>query len=348
MYQIFVVEDEILIRQNIRNMIENMEGPYAFCGEAADGEMALSMMQDLMPDILLTDIRMPFLDGFDLIRHAKAMMPWLKTLIISGYDEFESAQRAISLGVDRYLLKPVRAEELIAAIHTVSQQLEQSKTRNELLAGYNEDQLRHALRQHFMQHLFLGGAGTSSLLERARGLDIDIVQPFYQVVLFHFDGGQDEGAGELRRRVAVLLDDDRAVLPYFGGFDELALLVFAKTKEALTEKTYRTINILRHELQQGSMVISAVVGNIVERVSAVKDAYGAADTMIKKIRGIRAGQVIDINDTAKITTDIISLSNSFSEQCQQELMSSTFRGSLALPRRKAAPALCRRKLTPAP
>ncbi len=64
MYQIFVVEDELLIRQNIRKVIEGMSGPYAFCGEASDGEMALSMMQDLMPDIVLPDIRMPFLDGF--------------------------------------------------------------------------------------------------------------------------------------------------------------------------------------------------------------------------------------------------------------------------------------------
>ena len=71
MYQIFLVEDELLIRQSIRNVIENMSGPYALCGEASDGEMALSMMQDLMPDIVLTDIRMPFLDGFARRSHGK-------------------------------------------------------------------------------------------------------------------------------------------------------------------------------------------------------------------------------------------------------------------------------------
>ncbi len=76
----FVVEDELLIRESIRKVIESMPGPYAFCGEASDGEMALSLMQDLMPDIVLPDIRMPFLDGFELIRHAKAIMPWMKRL----------------------------------------------------------------------------------------------------------------------------------------------------------------------------------------------------------------------------------------------------------------------------
>ena len=127
MYQIFVVEDELLIRQNIRNMVEKMQGPYAFCGEASDGEMALSMIQELMPDILLTDIRMPFLDGLGLIRHAKAMMPWLKVAIISGYGDFEYAQKAISLGVDQYLLKPVRQAELVQAVEAMAAQIEKTK-----------------------------------------------------------------------------------------------------------------------------------------------------------------------------------------------------------------------------
>ena len=91
MYQIFVVEDELLIRQSIRNVIEKMPGPYVFCGEASDGEMALAMMQDLMPDILITDIRMPFLDGFGLIENARTMMPWLKVVIISGFGDFETS-----------------------------------------------------------------------------------------------------------------------------------------------------------------------------------------------------------------------------------------------------------------
>ena len=135
MYQIFVVEDELLIRQNIRNMVEKMQGPYAFCGEASDGEMALSMIQELMPDILLTDIRMPFLDGLGLIRHAKALMPWLKVAIISGYGDFEYAQKAISLGVDQYLLKPVRQAELVQAVEAMAAQIEKTKAAGSGMPG---------------------------------------------------------------------------------------------------------------------------------------------------------------------------------------------------------------------
>lgn len=319
MYQIFVVEDELLIRQNIRNMIEHMTGPYSFCGEASDGEMALSMMQDLMPDILLTDIRMPFLDGFELIRHLKAMMPWLKIIIISGYNEFESAQKAISLGVDLYLLKPVRSADLAQAIGKVAQQLEDSKAQSELPAGYDKDELHHALHQHFMRQLLYGGVDTAHLLERARALELDAVHPLYQIVLFYFD---DDIAGHkpLHPKITALWKDGKASLYFWNGADQLAVILHAATREVLNEETYRFINIVRHEMKDLSPVITTLVGNVVERISAIKDAYGTAEAMLKKVHSVSAGQVIDINDTTQITTDIVSFSSSFGEELQQKLL----------------------------
>ncbi len=318
MYQIFVVEDELLIRQNIRNIIENMAGPYAFCGEASDGEMALSMMQDLMPDILLTDIKMPFLDGFELIRHVKAMMPWLKIIIISGYGEFESAQKAISLGVDLYLLKPVRSADLAKAINEIALQIEENKSNNVLPQGYNKDELHGALHQHFMQQLLYGNVATNLLLDRARALELDVVHPFYQVVLFHFDC-EDATREELQRALAALLRNLKTPLYDSHGADQLTLLLYAPTREALSEEVYRFIHIVRHELKDLGTVITTVVGNVAQRISAVKDAYGTAEAMLKKVHGVSAGQVIDVNDTAQITADIVSFNSVFGEEFQKKL-----------------------------
>lgn len=319
MYQIFVVEDELLIRQNIRNVIENMAGPYSFCGEASDGEMALSMMQDLMPDILITDIKMPFLDGFELIRHVRAMMPWIKIIIVSGYGEFESAQKAIALGVDLYLLKPIRSIDLAEAIRKIATQLEESKQQTQLPSGYDKDELRSALYQHFMQQLLYGTADTSLLLERARSLDLDVVHPLYQVVLFYFDG-EGRGRNTLEATLSSLVDDKTKALYYFNKSDQLTLLLFGPNKEALTEEVYRFINIIRHELNEAGIVITTVVGNVAQRLSAIKDAYGAAETMLKKVYSVSAGQVIDVNDTAQITADIVSFSSPFGEKFQQRLL----------------------------
>ncbi|MDR0928249.1 MAG: response regulator [Oscillospiraceae bacterium] len=322
MYQIFVVEDELLIRQNIRGVIENMAGPYAFCGEASDGEMALSMMQDLMPDILLTDIKMPFLDGFELIRHVKAMMPWLKIIIISGYGEFESAQKAIALGVDLYLLKPVRSHELVEAIEKMAGQIAESKLQTALPSGYDKDELRRALHQHFMRQLLGGGASTARLLEQARFLDIDLVHPLYQPLLFYFDH-EDAPAQGFAAIITGILSDKQLPLHAFSAPDRLTLLLCGATKEALSEETYRFINIIRHELKDTGVIVTTVVGNLAGRISAIRDAYAAADAMLKKVHSPLAGQVVDVNDTAQITADIVSFSSPFGEAFQQKLLYAT-------------------------
>lgn len=319
MYQIFVVEDELLIRQSIRGMVENMSGPYVFCGEASDGEMALSIMQDLMPDIMITDIKMPFLDGFELIHHAKAIMPWLKTIIISGYDEFESAQKAISLGVDMYLLKPVRMAQLTDAVQKVAAQLEQSRSGDGVPAGYNQHEMQHVLYQHFMQQLFFGEIGTSKLLERATSLGIEMIHPFYQVVMFHFesDGNWDK---KWQKKIVEILRDRRSTLYYFNLPDYLTLLLYGKNKDSLNDTVYRLINIIRHELKDDDVFVTTLVGGVVERLSLIKDAYDATNAMLKKVQAVSVGQVIDINDTAQIATDIVSFSSSFGERYGKKLL----------------------------
>ena len=88
MYQLFIVDDEEVVRKGIRELLQSAENQYAICGEASDGELALPMIQELKPDILLTDIRMPFLDGLELCEMIRAKMPWVHILILSVHDEF--------------------------------------------------------------------------------------------------------------------------------------------------------------------------------------------------------------------------------------------------------------------
>ena len=127
MYTVFLVEDEPLIRQNMRNTIEHGDEPFTCIGEAGDGELALTIIQDLKPDILITDIKMPFMDGLTLARHAKAIIPWLRVIIVSGYDDFDFARQAIGIGVDQYLLKPMASKDLFAALHVASEKIAEHK-----------------------------------------------------------------------------------------------------------------------------------------------------------------------------------------------------------------------------
>lgn len=319
MYQIFVVEDELLIRQSIRNTIESMKGPFSCCGEASDGEMALSMMQDLMPDILLTDIRMPFLDGFGLIKHAKAMMPWLKIAIISGYGDFEFAQKAIALGVDQYLLKPVRQADLIRVVEEMAAQIEKSKAaRGTLPNGIDQDEVIRALRQQFVQQLLYGGAETGELLEKAEKIKLDIVRGHYLIAVSSFDAVQADQR-VLHNAVQRALPEMDSSLFLFNAADQMTLLSWDNDPEALNERMYRFINILRHELSDVCPVITTVIGSAVQRLGGISDAYRTAAGVLKTASGIAAGQVINVNDTAQITADILQLNSPFGEEFQQKL-----------------------------
>ncbi len=120
MTKVFLVDDEIVIREGIRTSFPWNGTDYQLVGEAPDGEIALSMIRDTRPDILITDIRMPFMDGLELCRVVRRLMPWIGIIILSGYDEFEYARQAIQLGVREYLLKPITSLELRQALDRVS------------------------------------------------------------------------------------------------------------------------------------------------------------------------------------------------------------------------------------
>ncbi|MDR2314245.1 MAG: response regulator [Spirochaetaceae bacterium] len=127
MYKVFLAEDEIVVREGIRNTIPWETTSYTLAGEAPDGEIALAMIQEIKPDILITDIKMPFIDGLTLSRIVKKTLPWIKIIILSGHDEFEYAREAISVGVEEYLLKPISVKDMIQVLDTVAGRIDREK-----------------------------------------------------------------------------------------------------------------------------------------------------------------------------------------------------------------------------
>ena len=126
-YKVFLVEDEIVTREGIRDNVDWKANGFEYCGEAPDGEVALPILLTIHPDVLITDIKMPFMDGLQLCRIIRERMPGVKVIILSGHDEFEYAQEAIRLGVTEYLLKPVTVQDLNNVLHRIVAQLEQEK-----------------------------------------------------------------------------------------------------------------------------------------------------------------------------------------------------------------------------
>ena len=128
-YKVFLADDEAAMRDGVRNNIDWDNSKFALVGEAPDGEMALPLMQELLPDILITDIKMPFMNGIELSEKVKKTMPWIKIIILSGHDEFEYAKQAITIGVEEYLLKPVTSAKLVETMEEIAEHIEEEKTK---------------------------------------------------------------------------------------------------------------------------------------------------------------------------------------------------------------------------
>ena len=121
MLKIFLAADEVVVRETIKRMIPWEELGFELVGEAADGEMALPLLIRQQPDLLITDIKMPFMDGLTLARLAKKEIPGLKVVILSGYDDFNYAKQAISIGVEDYLLKPISYADFLKSANKALQ-----------------------------------------------------------------------------------------------------------------------------------------------------------------------------------------------------------------------------------
>lgn len=131
--KILIAEDEQRARRGLRALITSISEEFDVVAEAADGKQALELMQAIKPDIVFTDLKMPYMDGMALIRAAKAAGISSQYVIVSAYEDFEVARQAISLGVKEYLVKPItydEVEKLLERLVQDEREMDESRTAN--------------------------------------------------------------------------------------------------------------------------------------------------------------------------------------------------------------------------
>jgi two-component system response regulator YesN len=129
MYRVLLVDDEPTIREGLRTLIPWEEIGFRVIDTAANGHEALQKCEILIPDLLIVDIRMPGMNGLELVKNLRRLEHHMHILILSGYDDFEYAKQAISLRIDGYLLKPVDEDELIGYLNQLREQLTKETVR---------------------------------------------------------------------------------------------------------------------------------------------------------------------------------------------------------------------------
>ena len=139
--KIIVVEDEIRIREGIRDLIGMLEEEWEFAGEAENGEAGLELIRSVHPEVVITDIRMAKMDGLKMLETARAEGIAVKAVVLSAYSEFEYARTAMKMGVTEYLLKPVSIDEFFKALEHIRAQIEKEKKQQPDMLGSLEQVL---------------------------------------------------------------------------------------------------------------------------------------------------------------------------------------------------------------
>ena len=158
LYRIMLVDDEEEVRKAIIRQMDWEQLGFTVVGDAENGEDALEKMEQSEPDVVITDIRMPYMDGLTLTARIREKYPSVKILIFSGYDDFEYAQRAIKLNVTEYILKPVNGQELAQILGRVKNSLDEEIEQRRNINSLRESYLRSLpiLRELFLNDLVRG------------------------------------------------------------------------------------------------------------------------------------------------------------------------------------------------
>lgn len=223
MLSIFLVEDESIIRETLRDTVPWAQYGYSFAGEAGDGEMALPLIRQVKPDVLITDIRMPFMDGLALSELVRAEFPEMKIIIISGYDDFEYAQQAINIGVDRYLLKPITKSALLNVLSELKEKIEGERANRSYLAQFHREAEEYEQYTHkvFFERVVSGQLSVQQIYEAAGKLDIDLRAQCYSIAFFSVLP-ESTGSAEAYSEPGARLRD--ALLEHFLKYPEYILL----------------------------------------------------------------------------------------------------------------------------
>ena len=284
MYRIFLVEDEVVIRKGIVNSIPWEREGLNLVGEASDGEVAYPLIMKEKPDILLTDIRMPFMDGLELCRLVKKDLPQIKIIILSGFNEFDYAKTAIQLGVTDYLLKPINSTQLLEAIHKVTDQIEREQELSKLMERYRLEQEETAIRDRnrLFQELVSGNRPVQELLELSGELSIPLSSAWYNIVLLkatsiHHAADEYSPSVVAVDKIVTEQADQLHCMIFDRGLEGKALLFQADSEEELVRLQSEMLDEIVRMLKAYPQIrYFGGIGQPVSRISALPESFRKA------------------------------------------------------------------------
>lgn len=324
LYKLMIVDDEEEIRLGVIKKINWEEHGFVVVGDAENGKEALEIAEKLHPDVIMTDIKMPFMDGLELGKKIAEIMPSTKIIIFSGSDDLEYAHQAIKINVVEYVLKPINSIELIEVLKRVKDKLDKQ---------YDDKRNMEVLKKHYIESIpvireqFLIGALEGRItkekwIDNEKKLNLDFTKGYLVVALINIDNTlKTEENNLILISIKKIADENMEGCFKFISFpylDKIVILISLNEKDNIN----RCINILNEVCKIFESIfnstISVGIGRICESIGEIRSSYRTAQSALEYRPILGNGKTIYIDDLEQDNNTQLQ----FEEQDEVQLLNS--------------------------
>lgn len=295
MYSIVFVDDESIIREGISSCIRWQEVGFDLVAMFENGHQVLEYLEGHEVDIILSDIKMPKVDGLELAREVNQRFPQVMMLLLSGYDDFEYAQEAMKYNVQEFLLKPITASELTKTLVSVKKKLDDRLRERKEIEGLRErlEESLPLLRERFLYRLVSGKLSGQAIAERAAVVHWEDRRGAYQVVVIHpNDHADDLQRIYLSQFVQQLLEKHDEIL--FNRDDNLVLILQGPSQD---DRGYVLARRIFTDLsKRDGSGISIGCGEVVDRAEKISLSYRGAVTALEYLKVLGVSRILRISE----------------------------------------------------
>ena len=284
MYTLLLVDDEEEVTQIIAKKVKWNELGFSVVGHANNGLKALEMLEEIQPDVVMTDIRMPYMDGLELCGQIREKYPATKLVLFTGFDDFEYAKEAVHLEIEEYILKPLNAAEITKVFEDLKKKLDQEineKKGAELLKRYYKDSLP-LLQANFYSTLIEGRVPEEELGKYIMNYEIDFTGPWYACIIIHTSTTQVPKDIDVQL-LAISVDrqagerlEEKWRGKRFNYLGDTVMIVQLESKEEASELTDSCDRFCKYVNHMIGAVVTVGVGQVCDNILELVKSYQSA------------------------------------------------------------------------
>ena len=285
MLKLLIVDDEYNIREGLARAVDWASAGVEVAGAAGSGAEALELFDRLAPDIVITDIFMEEMNGLELIEAISQRERNTKFILISGYDEFAYARRAIDLKVYRYLLKPILPEDILAVVKPLVEEIAEEQEIRLKIGMFDEEIARNRdilTRQLLHDVLYGHGGSAGEYLHRAALLKLELQDSASVCAVFEADGGAVAESGPygaarmpalgIHRIAEEIFRRHRGILTYFGDDNRVYVIAPAGARDFDETLAHCVERLQKAARQNLGVTVSAGVGGVCRGLVSVSQS----------------------------------------------------------------------------